>query len=373
MTGGYFPLWRKIFDSSINEESLVTRWVWVWMLSNANIDGILTATLGAISRGANIPMSETVEALEALQSPDPNSTTPDEDGRRVVSGGQNTWVLVNYEHYRAMAKKEQERASTRDRVARHREKKKGVTDESLQSVTVTDGNEEYEKVTVPLRDRVRDRDSDRVSESPKKREKKKKRSVFKKPLLAEVVSYLDEKGETRIDPSSFLDFYESKGWMVGKNPMKDWKAAIRQWIRARDEGHVKQGGVDMHVGATPKAELDTVDKERKVLVQHIMKHAMHLLKIGGLNDTQMIIVASTSEALEAVAESGMEKGLMEQKFYTIHDGMMGELFNTLSETEDAELQADFPGGGINFDVWVRKCLQEQFKINDPLEYDLEGA
>ena len=32
-----------------------------------------------------------------------------------------------------------------------------------------------------------------------------------------------------IDAENFLDFYESKGWMVGKNKMKDWKAAVRTW------------------------------------------------------------------------------------------------------------------------------------------------
>ena len=32
---------------------------------------------------------------------------------------------------------------------------------------------------------------------------------------------------SRVDPQGFIDFYESKGWMVGKTPMKDWKAACR--------------------------------------------------------------------------------------------------------------------------------------------------
>ena len=32
-----------------------------------------------------------------------------------------------------------------------------------------------------------------------------------------------------VDPQRFIDFYETKGWMVGKNKMKDWKAAVRTW------------------------------------------------------------------------------------------------------------------------------------------------
>ena len=35
-----------------------------------------------------------------------------------------------------------------------------------------------------------------------------------------------------MDPEKFIDFYESKGWMVGKNKMKDWRAAVRTWERA---------------------------------------------------------------------------------------------------------------------------------------------
>ena len=34
-----------------------------------------------------------------------------------------------------------------------------------------------------------------------------------------------------MDADRFVDFYESKGWMVGKNKMKDWRAAVRTWER----------------------------------------------------------------------------------------------------------------------------------------------
>lgn len=56
---------------------------------------------------------------------------------------------------------------------------------------------------------------------------------FTPPTLAEVQSYVAER-HSPVDPQSFIDFYESKGWMVGKTPMKDWKAACRnaeKWDR----------------------------------------------------------------------------------------------------------------------------------------------
>lgn len=56
---------------------------------------------------------------------------------------------------------------------------------------------------------------------------------FTPPTLAEVQAYVAER-HSPVDPQGFIDFYESKGWMVGRNPMKDWKAACRnaeKWDR----------------------------------------------------------------------------------------------------------------------------------------------
>ena len=58
---------------------------------------------------------------------------------------------------------------------------------------------------------------------------------FNPPTLAEVQAYVLER-QSPVDPQGFIDFYESKGWMVGKTPMKDWKAACRNaenWERWR--------------------------------------------------------------------------------------------------------------------------------------------
>ena len=62
---------------------------------------------------------------------------------------------------------------------------------------------------------------------PKKETKK-----FIKPTLEEVKEYCLER-KNNIDAETFIDFYESKGWYVGKNKMKDWKATIRTWERNR--------------------------------------------------------------------------------------------------------------------------------------------
>ena len=53
---------------------------------------------------------------------------------------------------------------------------------------------------------------------------------FTPPTREEVAAYCTERGN-KVDPDRFVDFYTSKGWMVGKSPMKDWKAAVRGWER----------------------------------------------------------------------------------------------------------------------------------------------
>lgn len=76
-----------------------------------------------------------------------------------------------------------------------------------------------------------DNDTDikeRVSkDTPKKAQKR-----FAPPTVAEVAEYCRERQNT-VDPQTFVDFYSSKGWMVGKSPMKDWKACVRTWERDR--------------------------------------------------------------------------------------------------------------------------------------------
>lgn len=53
---------------------------------------------------------------------------------------------------------------------------------------------------------------------------------FAPPSVDDVQEYCEEKGY-QIDPEAFVDFYAAKGWKVGNQPMKDWKAAVRTWTR----------------------------------------------------------------------------------------------------------------------------------------------
>ena len=69
---------------------------------------------------------------------------------------------------------------------------------------------------------------------------------FVPPTLAEVQSYVAER-QSPVDPQGFIDFYASKGWMVGKTRMTDWKAACRnaetweRWSRTEASAPPKKG------------------------------------------------------------------------------------------------------------------------------------
>ena len=53
---------------------------------------------------------------------------------------------------------------------------------------------------------------------------------FQKPTIEQIKAYCQEANKN-IDAEAFFDFYEAKGWVVGKAPMKDWKAAVRNWAK----------------------------------------------------------------------------------------------------------------------------------------------
>lgn len=70
--------------------------------------------------------------------------------------------------------------------------------------------------------------------------KKKKNSQFVPPTLQEVIDYCIER-RNNVDPEKFISYYESNGWMVGRNKMKDWRAAVRTWERNQNNKKPDRG------------------------------------------------------------------------------------------------------------------------------------
>lgn len=91
----------------------------------------------------------------------------------------------------------------------------------------TENNPEQPKTS--LSDSDTDIDTDIEKKKVPTEPKKKSAERFTPPTAEEVREYCHEKSLTNVDPQQFVDFYASKGWKVGNQPMKDWRAATRNW------------------------------------------------------------------------------------------------------------------------------------------------
>ena len=75
-------------------------------------------------------------------------------------------------------------------------------------------------------------------EIDKEKEVIKPQKRFVKPTIEDVQAYCKERNKG-VDAQRWYDYYSSNGWKVGKNPMKDWKAAVRTWERSDSNGKPK--------------------------------------------------------------------------------------------------------------------------------------
>jgi len=89
------------------------------------------------------------------------------------------------------------------------------------------------------------------------------RALIGPPSLEEVTSYCEERGN-RVNPQRFMDFYTANGWRVGKNPMRDWKAAVRSWesngMDQRQEAPRKKSSLDSFKEAMALISLEEAKK-----------------------------------------------------------------------------------------------------------------
>lgn len=119
----YNKIFTKILDSSIWLEPTPTRMIWFVFLASMDEDGFCQfASPANLAYRARLTPEETAAALETLEAPDPNSSDPDHDGRRIerVPGG---WIVLNATKYRTLVTREVAKEKNRERVKRHRQKK----------------------------------------------------------------------------------------------------------------------------------------------------------------------------------------------------------------------------------------------------------
>lgn len=132
--------------------------------------------------------------------------------------------ISNWEKYQNVEGMELIREQTRKRVAKHRANQKKLEGNVTCNVTVTQRNATDIDID---KDKEIDRDIDNNNSAPVSA----KNHRFIPPTVDEVRAYIAEKGFQNVNAEAFVDFYESKGWYVGKNKMQKWKAAVSNWER----------------------------------------------------------------------------------------------------------------------------------------------
>ena len=109
-----------------------------------------------------------------------------------------------------------------ERVRRHRALKEAQSLQCNGVVTICNTDIDIEKDI----DKEQEKEvyADESADTPQTKQVK----WFSKPTVEEVAAYCKERNNN-VDPQRFWDFYEAKGWKIGKSPMKDWKACVRTW------------------------------------------------------------------------------------------------------------------------------------------------
>jgi len=132
----YTKLSSTIINSTVWQEGLATKVVWITMLALADKHGEVMASVPGLARAAGVSLEECLAALQTFSSPDKYSRTQECEGRRidVIDGG---WWLINHAKHRALASKEESQEAGRERARRQRTRNASVRPSTPEYASVT--------------------------------------------------------------------------------------------------------------------------------------------------------------------------------------------------------------------------------------------
>jgi len=119
----YTKLAHSILTSTVWQADDQTRIVWMTLLAMADQNGEVQASIPGLAHIARVPVDRCRDAIATFLSPDPDSRTKDDEGRRIeeIRGG---WSLINHNHYRDLASDEDRKRKAAERQQRWRDKMK---------------------------------------------------------------------------------------------------------------------------------------------------------------------------------------------------------------------------------------------------------
>ena len=237
----FVKLFTQILDSSIADDRRL-RHFFTDLLLCADCKGFIIMTPSAIARRIGATLEEVQWGIEELQKPDHNSKTKNDQGRRIEPLGEAGygWRIINYEMYRALKDADQMRETTRNRVARYRQKKENVTHGNACNADVTHGNDSQKQRAEA--DAEADAEAEAESEANQNSISKNnnddgKKVHFSMPSLEEFTAYYGKAMED-VDLGEHLMLsdwlleqhsYCSDKW--AEQPVNNWKSQTGRFTR----------------------------------------------------------------------------------------------------------------------------------------------
>lgn len=210
------------------------------MIAHADKDGYVDKHWRAIAEECGLSVDEVKAACQKLEAPDPESRSAEADGARIIRVDDHRawgWRITNYAKYRAIRSEEDRRIQNRDAKRREREK-------SALSATVS---------------RSQPSSAHAEAEAEAEALQSKKYGVrFAQPSQQEVDFECAKIGLPPAEGVKFVAFYASKGWKVGKSPMKNWRMALVGWRTRWEESRRKAAKSPLAGMSAAEMDLETV-------------------------------------------------------------------------------------------------------------------
>jgi len=230
--GMYTKLFQSILTSTIWGEDHATLRVWITMLAMADKNGEVIATIPGLARVACVTIQEVEHALEKFQSPDKYSRTPDDEGRRIEQN-EDGWVLINYEKYRKMASKEDQKAKNAERVRKFRERQKR-NGKSLQCNAKSEPSNDNVTQGRDIAEAEAEAEAEENISLKKERGSASQTDFAEIPTLEEVIAEAEVRGIPDEHARSFWEYNESKQlWVNQYGKMIKWKMSLKSWSERR--------------------------------------------------------------------------------------------------------------------------------------------
>ena len=96
------------------------------------------------------------------------------------------------------------------------------------------------RTPLQIKDKIKEKNHNNNSKMDSEKSKKGRNKIFVPPTLEEVQSYMDEIGETRFSAERFWNYYEAKGWVLGRSKMRFWKLVLDNWVVGENKKRQKR-------------------------------------------------------------------------------------------------------------------------------------